>query len=415
MFRKFHDTSEAPAGSFAEAFGKLPLTELAYRSRRADRERVAHLVQQGRAESLEDFAALISPAAGEWLETMAAHSQQLTQRFYGKAIRLFAPLYLSNECVNICTYCGFSRNNDIPRVTIPLEQTVAHTQKLAAQGFRQLLLVAGEHPRYVNNGYVADCIRACLSHMPAISIELGPMEVSDYAPLVEAGGEGLIVYQEAYHQPTYELLHTAGPKKFFAWRMNTAERGYQAGFRRLGIGALFGLYDWRHEAIAVAAHARHLMRRCWKAQVSISLPRIRPAAGGFQPDPSFVMSDRELVQTICAMRMFLPQVGITLSTREPASLRDGLAPLGVTLMSAGSSTEPGGYDHFDETTWQPTEEQPGEQFNIADDRSPAAIAAMIRSHGYEAVWKDFDRALVCDTELALADESGFNLSRIDMP
>ncbi|MEM8549554.1 MAG: radical SAM protein, partial [Verrucomicrobiota bacterium] len=338
--RKYHTLSDAPADGFAAHFGDLPLNELAFRSRRADRERVAHLVQAGRAETLEDFATLISPATGEWLETMAGHSQRLTQHFYGKAIRLFAPLYLSNECVNICTYCGFSRNNDIPRITIPLERVVSQTEKLAAQGFRNLLLVAGEHPKAVNNGYVEACIRATLPIIPALSIELGPMETEEYAPLVQAGGEGLIVYQETYHRETYEQLHTAGPKKYYAWRLDTPERGYAAGFRRLGIGALFGLYDWRYEALAVAAHAHYLMARCWKAQVSISLPRIRPAAGAFQPDSAFALRDRELVQLICALRMFLPQVGITLSTREPAALRNGLAPLGVTLMSAGSSTEP---------------------------------------------------------------------------
>ncbi|MEM9227517.1 MAG: 2-iminoacetate synthase ThiH, partial [Verrucomicrobiota bacterium] len=217
-------------------FGDLPVKELAFRSRRADREHVAQLVQAGRAESLEDFAALISPAAGEWLETMAGHSQRLTQHFYGKAIRLFAPLYLSNECVNICTYCGFSRHNDIPRITIPLESVVSQTEKLAGQGFRNLLLVAGEHPKAVNNGYVEACIREILPIIPALSIELGPMETKEYAPLVDAGGEGLIVYQETYHRETYEQLHTAGPKKYYAWRLDTPERGYAAGFRRLGIG-----------------------------------------------------------------------------------------------------------------------------------------------------------------------------------
>ncbi len=392
--RKYHQLSDAPAGSFAEKMRQLPLSELAYRSRRADREHVARLVQSGRARTLEDFAALISPAAGEWLDTMAGHSQRLTQRHFGKAIRLFAPLYLSNECVNICTYCGFSRHNDIPRVTIPIDEVRAQVSKLAGQGFRSLLLVAGEHPKYVSNGYVAECIRESLKLMPAVSIELGPMETEDYAPLVQAGGEALIVYQETYHQPTYESLHTAGPKKYYAWRMDTPERGYAAGFRRLGIGALIGLYDWRYEAMAVAAHAQYLLRHCWKAQISVSLPRIRPAAGGFQTDPSFALGDRELVQLVCALRMFLPQLGITLSTREPAKIRDGLAPLGVTLMSAGSSTEPGGYDSFDESTWQPTEDQPGEQFHIADERSPSEIASMIRRHGYEAIWKDFDRALV---------------------
>ncbi|MBC2593582.1 2-iminoacetate synthase ThiH [Ruficoccus amylovorans] len=391
---KYHTPAEAPAGRFSESLQRLPISELAYRSRHGDRDRIAALLRKGRAETLEDFALLTSPEAGEYLEEMAAVSQRLTQRFFGKAIRLFAPLYLSNECVNVCTYCGFSRNNDIPRLTIPVEVAEEQIAKIARQGFRSLLLVAGEHPKYVSNGYVGECIQAGLRHMPSVALELGPMDAADYAPLVQAGAEGLIVYQESYHQSTYESMHKAGPKKYFAWRMDTAERGYEAGFRRLGIGALYGLYDWRHETMAVAAHARHLLKHCWKAQISVSFPRMRPAAGGYQPDPSFIMSDREMVQVICALRMFLPQVGITLSTRERPELRDGLVKLGVTLMSAGSSTEPGGYEHFDEDTWTPEADQPGEQFHIADERPPVEIAAMIRRQGYEAVWKDFDRALV---------------------
>jgi len=354
----------------------------------------------GRARTLGEFAALLSPAAGERVETLAQRSQQLTQQHFGKTIRLFAPLYLSNECVNICKYCGFSRHNDIPRITIPVEQVVEQTRKLARQGFRHVLLVAGEHPKYVSNGYVEACIRQTLPIMPSVAIELGPMETPGYVPLVQAGAESLIVYQETYHEATYRDLHTAGPKKHYNWRMDTPERGYAGGFRRLGIGALFGLYDWRYEAIAVAAHAQYLLRRCWKAQVSISLPRMRPAAGGFQPEPKYFMNDREMVQLVCALRLFLPHVGITLSTREPPALRDGLMNLGVTLMSAGSSTEPGGYDHFDETNWSAEEEQPGEQFHIADERPPRVIAEVIRSKGYEPVWKDFDQSLATAGEAA---------------
>jgi len=391
--KPYHKCGSGPAFTFSNSFQQLPLTQLAYRALKTQPEEVAQILRQGQARTLEEFALLISPAAQSQLETLAHTSQRITQKFFGKTMRLFAPIYLSNECVNICKYCGFSRNNDIPRITLPVEQVVDETQKLSRQGFRSLLLVAGEHPKYVSNGYVETCIQRCLPHMPGIAIELGPMQTRDYQPLVAAGGEALIVYQETYHAPTYEFLHTAGPKKYFAWRMDTPERGYAAGFRRLGIGALFGLYDWRYEALAVAAHAQHLLKTCWKAQVSISLPRMRPAAGGFQPDPHFAMSDAQLVQVIAALRMFLPHVGLTLSTREPPHLRDGLVPLGITNMSAGACTEPGGYSSFDETQWTTTREQPGEQFHIADDRSPQAIARMIQSKGYEPVWKDFDQAL----------------------
>lgn len=385
---------EPRSDAFSGQFAKLPIEALTRRAHEASHAEAAALVRRGRVRNLEEFAALLSPEASSLLEPMAQHSQRITQRHFGKTIRLFAPIYLSNECVNVCKYCGFSRHNSIPRITIPVEQALRETQKLARQGFRSLLVVAGEHPKYVSNGYVAEVLRRALDIMPHLGIELGPMDTDAYRTIVEAGCEGLIAYQETYHQQTYEDLHTAGPKRFFNWRLDTVERGYEAGFRRLGIGPLFGLHDWRFEAVCVAAHALHLLKHCWRAQLTISLPRMRPAAGGFQPETRHLMNDRELVQTLCALRLLLPTVGIVLSTREAPALRDGLVPLGITTMSAGASTEPGGYSHYDEASWKPAQEQPGEQFDIADERSPAAIAAMIRSHGYEAVWKDFDQSFV---------------------
>lgn len=395
---KYHALTDAPQGSFAQEFAQLPIHDLATYAGKANKSHVERVFHRG-PQSLEDFAALLSPEAGERLEEMALQSQRLTRQHFGRAVRLFAPLYLSNECVNVCRYCGFSRTNAIPRITLAPAQVLAEAEKLSRQGFRHLLLVAGEHPKFVSNGYVEQCVRDCLPMMPEVALELGPLEVAEYAPLAKAGAAALIAYQETYHLPSYEALHTAGPKKYYAWRMDTPQRGAQAGFRRLGIGALLGLYDWRYELLAVAAHARYLLRTCWRANVSISLPRMRPAAGGWQPDPGHTISDRELVQVICALRMFLPNVGFTLSTREPPHLRDGLIPLGVTLMSAGSSTEPGGYASFDETTWTPTREQEGEQFHIADERSPAAIAQAIRAHRLDPVWKDYDIALATSSTL----------------
>lgn len=381
--------------NFSEIFPTLPIHELVEQSMRGSAGVADAPLARKRATTLGEFANLLAPAVGEQhIEAMAGASQAVTQKHFGKTIRLFAPLYLSNECINNCTYCGFSRDNDIPRITIPIEQVVTETKKLAAQGHRALLLVAGEHPKYVSNGYVEECIRRCLPIMPAISLELGPMETEPYKPLVAAGCEGLVAYQETYHPETYKAMHTAGPKKNYSWRMDCPERAYHAGFRRLGIGALFGLYDWRYEAIAVAAHARHLLQNCWKATVSISMPRMRPAAGGFQPDTKYMMSDRDLVQLICAFRLFLPHVQLVLSTREPQHLRNGLIPVGVTTMSAGACTEPGGYSHFDESNWSNQQEQPGEQFHIADERAPKQVAEVIRKQGYEPVWKDFDQSLV---------------------
>lgn len=383
-----------PSVGFSTRFNQEKIEALTAHSRESNPLSVQRILRKGRAESIEDFAALLSPTASAELESMATISQRLTQSHFGKVIRLFAPLYLSNECVNICKYCGFSRNNDIPRITIPINQVVEETTKLANQGMRNLLLVAGEHPKYVSNGYVTECIERCLPIMPSISLELGPLEAEAYRPMVEAGCEGLVVFQETYNPHVYKELHIAGPKKHFEWRMDTPERAYEAGFRRLGIGALFGLADWRYEAIALAMHAYYLTRKCWKSQISLSFPRMRPAAGGFQLNPAFQLPDREFVQVISALRMLLPHATFVLSTRETSSFRDGLMTLGVTQMSAGASTEPGGYSSFDENQWVRKSDQLGEQFHIADERNPAEVASAIRKQGYDPVWKDFDQSLV---------------------
>lgn len=346
----------------------------------------------------------------ELLEPLGQRARLVTQQRFGKVIRLFAPLYLSNECINNCRYCGFSRDNPILRVTLDVEEVLAETRALIAQGFRNVLLVSGEHPKFVSNHYLEDCIRAVHEVAPSISLEIGPMETPEYQPLVDAGAEGLVVYQETYQPDVYREMHTAGPKRDFAWRLETPERGYAAGFRRLGIGALYGLADWRYEAICLAAHAQHLLRSCWKASLTISLPRLRPCAGEFQPLTH--MSDREMAQLICAFRLMFPDVGLVLSTRESARLRNGLIPLGITLMSAGSHTEPGGYtgagrEHLHQTKggrivelgaseWAAAGPEPVAtgQFDIADERSAGEVADSIRRLGYEPVWKDWDAALV---------------------
>jgi 2-iminoacetate synthase len=292
-------------------------------------------------------------------------------------------------------------------VTLSSEEVLREGLALKEQGFRNILLVAGEHPRFVSTGYLEECVRRLSPIFPGISLEVGPLESEQYRPLVAAGAEGLVVYQESYDRTVYADMHTAGPKRRFDWRLETPERAYAAGFRRIGIGALYGLSDWREEAICLAAHAQYLLRQCWKAQLTISLPRIRPCAGEFEPPAP--LGDRDLVQLVCAFRLFLPDVGLVLSTREPAKLRDGLIPLGITLMSAGSHTEPGGYTGAGKDKLHLTQRgriidlasgssewaaaSATGQFEIADDRSPTEVADLIRSLGYEPVWKDWDAAL----------------------
>ncbi len=354
---------------------------------------------------LRRFATLLEPKAGPELETLALEAEQLTRQFFGRTMRLFAPLYLSNECVNICKYCGFSRDNPILRVTLTPEQVETEARHLAREGFRNVLLVAGEHPKFVSSDYLAEVTARLAGFIPALSLEVGPMETAEYEPIVRAGAEGLVVYQETYDRAAYAELHTAGPKRDFDWRLDCPERAYAAGFKRLGIGALFGLAPWQEEALHLAAHVDHLLRHCWKASLTVSLPRLRPAAGSFAP--RFAFDDRALVQVILALRLCFPQVGIVLSTREPAELRDRLARLGVTMMSAGSHTEPGGYTgagsdalHLTERgKAQPVIASEGEhlsateQFAISDERSAAVVSARLRELGLEPVWKDWDAAL----------------------
>lgn len=355
---------------------------------------------------MERFGSLLEVKTPSQLEAMAREARQVTRRNFGRTMRLFAPLYLSNECVNNCSYCGFSRDNtSIMRVTLTVEQVVREARHLVEQGFRNILLVAGEHPKFVSNGYLEECIRAIRDFVPTIGIEIGPTEAPEYERLVKAGCEGLVVYQETYDRAVYADMHTAGPKKDFDWRIACPERGYEGGFRRIGIGALFGLSDWRLEALRLAAHLEHLYKHCWKAWFTVAFPRLRPAAGGFHPLTGF--PDWALVQTICAFRLTFPEVGIVLSTREPAPLRDALATLGITTMSAGSHTEPGGYtgvgtDDLHQTVKGRRVELAGKdekaraegQFGIADERSAAEVADMLSRQGLDAVWKDWDAAIL---------------------
>jgi 2-iminoacetate synthase len=399
--------------SFSSEFDSLALAELSAYSQHATAADVeaalARSDARGKRLSLADFAALISPAAAEptYLEALARQSHDLTEKYFGRVMRFFAPLYVSNECINICQYCGFSRDNPILRVTLTTEQVATEARFLHEQGFRHLLLVAGEHPHFISDNYLRDCVARLHTDWPSISLEVGPLETEQYVPIVQAGAEGLVVYQETYDRGVYDAMHTSGPKQDMNWRLDTLERGYAAGFKRLGIGALLGLAPWRSEAIALAAHAAHLLKKCWIAQLTISAPRLRPAAGEFEP--LVKMGDRELVQFICALRLAFPEVGLVLSTRESAKLRDNLIPLGITMMSAGSHTEPGGYTGQGKSELHVTKggrmvkasvpqigsagEHATVQFEIADNRSPAEVAARLEQLGYETVWKDWESAL----------------------
>ena len=354
---------------------------------------------------LRRLLGLLEPKSQAELEVMAKEAAALTRHHFGRTMRLFAPLYVSNECVNNCAYCGFSRDNPIFRVTLTIDQVIKEARHLEAEGFRHILVVAGEHPKFVSNGYLEDCIRAIKPFIPTVAIEVGPMEQPEYERMVQAGAEGLVVYQETYDREAYEQYHTAGPKKDFDWRLVCPERGYAGDFRRIGLGALLGLADWKTEALGLAAHVEYMQNHGWKASYTIAFPRLRPAAGGFTP--KHPVADREFIQLLCAFRLCFPQVGIVMSTRESAALRDALLPIGVTTMSAGSHTEPGGYTgqgkddlHLTvkgrrvEMETRSCDDNATGQFDISDHRSATEIASLLTSRGFDPVWKDWDEAIL---------------------
>ncbi len=369
-----------PEGSAAADVVATPVAELRRFVDAATDADVDRALQRGH-RTLHDFAALLSAPAAVRLEELARTAQRITRARFGATVRLFSPLYLSNECVSTCTYCGFSAGNDIARRTLTIDEVRREAAELHQRGFRHILLVAGEHARIVSKSYLGECVAAVAPRFAQVSVEVQVWDADTYRRLVAEGCDGVVIYQEVYDEQTYAEVHLKGKKRNYAWRLSAPDRAAEAGMRRLGVGALLGLHpDWRSEAISVAAHASALMRRWWRCEVSVALPRLRPAAGGYQPrDP---LDDASFVQLLCALRIALPDVGVTLSTREPAQLRDGLVPLGITSMSAGSHTEPGGYAEVSDS-------EP--QFEISDTRSPAEVAAALRAAGLEPVWKDWQR------------------------
>ena len=332
---------------------------------------------------IEDLISLMSPAADPMLEEIARKAQLITEQRFGRVIGLYAPLYVSNSCTNSCVYCSFNAGNPISRLTLSVEEAQAEGAFLHEQGFRHVLLVSGEDSNTAGLDYLKTIVKGLRPLFDSISVEIYPMDTDDYGELAECGVDGLIIYQETYNPGCYDEVHLAGRKKDYRWRIETPERGGKAGFRRIGIGSLLGLTDWRIEAVYLALHARYLMRRYWRSQITISFPRLRPAVGGY--NPPCPVSDRDLVHMMTALRVFLPDAGLLLSTRESQHLRDHMIPLGVTSMSAGSKTGPGGYTQKSATDGQ---------FEISDHRSPQEVAESIREHGYEPVWKDWDSSFI---------------------
>lgn len=325
-----------------------------------------------------DLWALLSPAAAGSLETMAQKAHALTIRHFGRNMMLFAPLYLSNYCVNRCVYCGFSSKNEIPREKLSLEQVDREGRAIAATGLKHILILTGESREHSPVSYMKECVQILSRYFPSISVEVYPLTREEYAELAEVGVDGMTIFQEVYNEPLYGELHPKGPKHNFRNRLEAPERAGKAGLRTINIGALLGLDDWRREAFCTAMHAAYLQECFPEIEISVSLPRMRPECGGYEPQ--FPVDDRALVQILLALRLFLPRVGITISTRERPDFRDHLIPLGTTKMSAGSLTTVGGYARQGKT--------PG-QFEISDPRSVQAIYQVIRKQGYQPVFKDW--------------------------
>lgn len=332
---------------------------------------------------LEDFKALVSPAAAPYLEQMAQLSNQLTLQRFGKVIQMYIPMYLSNECQNICTYCGFSVDNKLPRKTLSNMEIMSEVACIKDMGYEHILLVSGEATKTVGVDYFKNVLQLISPHFSNIAMEVQPLDQEEYEELIPLGLHTVLVYQETYHEEDYKKHHPKGKKSNFSYRLETPDRLGKAGVHKIGLGPLLGLEDWRTDCFFTALHLNYLERHYWKTKYSISFPRLRPFSGGLEPKVD--MSDRELVQLICAYRIFNQEVELALSTRESEKFRDHVIKLGITSISAGSKTNPGGYTVAKESL---------EQFEINDDRSPEAIAEVIRQQGYEPVWKDWDHSLI---------------------
>ncbi len=329
--------------------------------------------------SLDDFQALVSPAAAPFLESMAQLAHASTVERFGYTQQLYAPVYLSNVCSNFCAYCGFSAANRIPRRTLDEREIVAELDAVKALGIDHVLLVTGEADHVAGVAYLQAAIRMARQRFSSIAMEVQPLAQADYERLIEAGLSTVMVYQETYHRTAYAQYHVSGPKRDFEHRLLTPDRLGQASMKKIGLGALYGLEDWRTDAFYLAAHLRYMEQTYWQTRYSLSFPRIRPHEGAFQPRAP--VRDRELIQLICACRLFSPEAELSLSTRETAFFRDHACRLGITSMSAGSKTSPGGYA---------VAPQALAQFEISDARSPEAMASMLQARGYTAVWKDWD-------------------------
>ncbi len=367
--------------SFYDVFRNIPFKQFLDKARASTFDDVRKALGSSFV-GLPEFLTLISPAAGKIVEEVAQKSHVLTVQRFGNIIQLYAPLYISNKCHNSCVYCGFRNSNDINRITLSYKEILEEAYFLKNEGFKHILVVSGEYSHEINTDFLAKIVPELKKSFPSVSVEIAPHTTAGYANLCSMGVDGVVSYQETYNADLYKSYHPSGKKSDFSWRVSTPERAGEAGMRKIGIGSLLGLYTWQYEAIALYHHIRYITKNFWKAQVSLSFPRLQSFSGSFVPP--YPVSNLELVQLVCAMRLAFPDLVLTLSTREGQGLRDGLLKLGITQLSAGSKTDPGGYMNHDEEN---------EQFEVQDNRSASQMADKLKHLGYEPVWKDWEESL----------------------
>ncbi len=369
---------------FADEIGKYDwdeTTRLVDQATEADVKRVLAKAKVNKKPlTPEEFAILISPAADPYLEEMARLSQHYTKERFGNTISLYIPMYVSNACTNKCVYCGFNHDNPFTRTTLTPQQVEEECKAIKKLGpFENLLIVSGEYPSLCGVDYLENVLNICRPYFHNLTIEVQPMKTALYERLTHSGLNGVVCFQETYHKEAYKQYHPRGMKSIYEWRLNGFDRMGQAGVHKIGMGVLLGLEDWRPDVVMMARHLRYLQKRYWRSRFSVNFPRMRPSESGYQPKS--IITDRELARLTFAFRLFDHDVDISFSTREDPKYRDNIMTLGVTSMSAGSRTEPGGYVSTPEAL---------EQFEVSDERSPQEVADAIRKNGYEPVWKDWD-------------------------
>lgn len=364
--------------SFKDLFEKYQWDEVKAKLEKVTLSDVENSLQK-KNRTIDDFLNFLSPVAAQKLELMAKMAQQLTQKRFGKTIQLYAPLYLSNECQNICTYCGFSLDNSIKRKTLSDTELMVEATVLRSMGVNHVLLVSGEANKTVGIDYFLNAVRLLKPHFANISIEVQPLSEEEYRQLHDAGVNAVLVYQETYHQEVYKEYHPKGKKSNFNFRLETPDRIGKAGIHKMGSGVLLGLEDWRVDSFFNALHVDYLQKQYWKSRYSVSFPRLRPAEGIIEPN--FIMTDKDLLQLICAYRIWNEDLEISISTRENEKFRNNIISLGATAMSAGSKTNPGGYA---------VDKGSLEQFETSDERSMEEIKNIIKNAGYDPIMKDWD-------------------------